>query len=78
MLNSTNILVRKPRSVLWLASHCKTKSHREEYVAELSKYVDVQKFGKCAGLGAKNFCPHAACPKAFIGQYKFFLAFENR
>lgn len=69
---------RKSKDILWLVSHCKTNSHREDYVAELSRFVNIDKFGKCSGQGAKNPCVFSQCPEHFIGQYKFYLALENR
>ncbi|OWA52656.1 putative Alpha-(1,3)-fucosyltransferase C [Hypsibius exemplaris] len=71
------LLLQKAKGILWLVSHCKTSSHREDYVAELSRFVKVDKFGKCSGLGVKNPCPYPGCPDDFIRQYRFYLAFEN-
>ena len=35
----------KPKHVAWLVSHCTTSSKREEYVAEMRKYIDVDIYG---------------------------------
>ena len=57
-------------------SHCNADSRRDEYVAELSKYIDVDTYGKCGTLE----CPQNLqdeCVDMWEQNYKFYLAFEN-
>ncbi|GAU99574.1 hypothetical protein RvY_10555-2 [Ramazzottius varieornatus] len=76
--NWTALMAQKENGVLWLVSHCRTQSHREDYVGKLSKYLKVDKFGKCSGKGVKNPCVYGQCSDQFRRSYKFQLAFENR
>lgn len=61
--------------VAWFASNCNTSSKREAYVAELSKHVQVDIYGKCGSLS----CPpkQKQCDELLDETYKFYLAFEN-
>lgn len=78
--NFTEIIAKKKKGVLWIASNCHTSSWREQYVAELRKYLDVDVLGECSD----NFQPWN-CGKRYqhdecfniLNDYKFFLAFEN-
>lgn len=73
---SKELWKKKKRSVVWMVSHCKTSSKRENYVSKLKKYIDVDIFGTCG----KAVCPMnrtADCLKSFSSIYKFYLSFEN-
>jgi alpha-1,3-fucosyltransferase len=66
----------RPKSVVWVASNCAAWSHRELYVKELAKYIDVDIYGKCGTLS----CPKEQwgnCLNMFESTYKFYLSFEN-
>lgn len=71
------IYKRKKRDVVWLVSHCATKSRREKYVEKLKQYINVDIFGKCG----QDFCPkktvQSGCLEDIISKYKFVLSFEN-
>ena len=69
------IFNKKVNDVVWLVSHCSTKSKREKYVAKLKEYIDVDVIGKCG----KDVCPKhdSRCIKEIIQKYKFILSFEN-
>jgi alpha-1,3-fucosyltransferase len=56
-----------------MVSHCSTISKRENYVAELQKYIQVDIYGECGKLD----CPKSDCRKMLARDYKFYLAFEN-
>ncbi|CAF1497722.1 unnamed protein product, partial [Didymodactylos carnosus] len=58
-----------------MVSHCKTAGKREDYVAELKAFIDVDIYGRC-GLYqcAKN---DMNCWKILEQNYKFYLSFEN-
>ncbi|KAK3610623.1 hypothetical protein CHS0354_009086 [Potamilus streckersoni] len=74
-----SIYRNKTKSVLWLVSHCKTPSRREEYVKILQKYIDVDIYGKCGQLqcnGGKLHDDPDSCYGMF-NKYKFYLSFEN-
>ncbi|CAG2225808.1 unnamed protein product [Mytilus edulis] len=45
--NYTSIFLNKTHNIAWVVSHCQTQSKREAYVKELSKYIDVDIYGKC-------------------------------
>ena len=36
---NTTLLLNKTKLITWIVSHCKTQSKREDYMAELSKYI---------------------------------------
>ncbi|KAK2153637.1 hypothetical protein LSH36_291g09027 [Paralvinella palmiformis] len=63
------------RSVVWISDQCSAPSEREKYVKELSRYIDVDIYGKC---GARN-CPqpNERCMSMIESTYKFYLAFED-
>ncbi|KAF8788076.1 Fucosyltransferase C like protein [Argiope bruennichi] len=64
------------RNVCWLVSNCQTSSHREQYVNELERYIDVDIYGNC---GTK-MCSHQHardCYRMLAERCKFYLSFEN-
>ena len=68
---------KRNSSVLWMVSHCKTQSHREDYVKELSKYINIDIVGKCGNMYA---CPRKFskdCEEQLVTKYYFYLALEN-
>src|SRR4051812_41590210 len=47
-LERKNELRRKGHApVLWIASNCHAKSHREWYVQELMRHIEVDSYGDC-------------------------------
>ena len=64
-----------------MVSHCETSIRREDYVAELQKYIDVDVYGKCGKLrcprNETHWISHPKCYKRLATEYKFYLAFEN-
>ncbi len=68
-------LANKTKMVAWFASHCPTHSQREDYVKELSKFVQVDIYGKC---GTMECLPRNSyrCEN-LLDNYKFYLAAEN-
>ena len=67
---SRNYLHGKNRSVVAIISNCREES-RLKYVKALSKFIDVDIYGKC---GDKKLC-HSCWDQ--MQHYKFYLAFEN-
>ncbi|KAK2155250.1 hypothetical protein LSH36_245g03090 [Paralvinella palmiformis] len=67
-------LKERTRSVVWVTSHCSTPGKRELYIQALSRYIDVDIYGKCGYLNCSYGDP---CNKAFDKKYKFFIAAEN-
>ncbi|CAL1281225.1 unnamed protein product [Larinioides sclopetarius] len=66
----------KSKSVVWMTSHCPTYGGRDEYMAELRKYIDVDVYGTCG----TSVCPPGdtdKCLQEYADKYRFFLAFEN-
>jgi alpha-1,3-fucosyltransferase len=63
----------KDHIVAALISNCNSMNQRDEYIKELSRFVNVTIYGRC---GSK--CPQSIDCKEMIGKkYKFYLAFEN-
>ncbi|KAK2140466.1 hypothetical protein LSH36_1345g00032 [Paralvinella palmiformis] len=60
--------------VVWLVSHCRTSSKREQYVSSLAKYIPVDVYGAC---GKYNCSTNIVCMTSFERKYKFYLSFEN-
>ncbi|CAF1390981.1 unnamed protein product [Didymodactylos carnosus] len=65
----------KNKSVAWMVSHCETAGKREDYVAELKTFIDVDIYGRC-GL-YKCAKSNMNCLKMIEKNYKFYLSFEN-
>ncbi|RWS20021.1 alpha-(1:3)-fucosyltransferase 9-like protein, partial [Leptotrombidium deliense] len=67
----------KEKQVAWFVSNCRSASNREEYVKQLSKFIDVDIYGTCGKLkcGKKQY--YDQCKEMAAMKYNFFLAFEN-
>ena len=74
---NATVLLNKTKLMTWIVSHCKTQSKREDYVAELSKYIKVDVFGKCGNLTPECLNRDLPCTKELIKSYKFYFAAEN-
>ena len=72
--NYSSIFARKSKSVAWIVSHCKVNSKRMAYVKKMSKYIDIDIYGKC---GRYTCDDNKDCKKQLSDSYKFYLAFEN-
>ena len=74
---NATLLHNKTMLMTWIVSHCKTQSKREDYMAELSKYIKVDVFGKCGNRTPE--CPRLQqkCTRQLIEGYKFYFAAEN-
>ncbi|EFX82063.1 hypothetical protein DAPPUDRAFT_49176 [Daphnia pulex] len=73
-------LRNKTKTVAWMVSHCKTHGQREKYVKELSKYIDVDIYGRCGNLSCAKHSLYHSDPKCYDmieSTYKFYLSFEN-
>ena len=70
-----SIFDAKENNAVWIVSHCKTQSHREDYVRELRKVVDIDIYGRCG----RETCPkrNFSCWADMERKYKYYLAFEN-
>ncbi len=69
----------KTRGVAWTVSHCYTASRREEFTARLRRHVEVDVYGKCAGVWGKLMgVGHERHAQLLRNEYKLYLAFENR
>ncbi|XP_062570004.1 alpha-(1,3)-fucosyltransferase C-like [Saccostrea cucullata] len=76
--NYTRILSKKTKDAIWVSSHCPTPSRREKLVEELSKYLKVDKFGRCGSKKCgKQYDNLNGCQSMFERDYKFFFSFEN-
>ena len=72
----SEIYKKKKKGIVWFVSHCRTKTKREEYAEELSKYIDLDIVGKCGS----DICPRhdsKNCFPRFEKEYFFLLNFEN-
>ncbi len=79
-----NPLANRRKDILWVVSHCKAKSRREEYVKKLKKATNlkVDIYGKCSRKpvpGDKKSVKsgHDKNVARLISEYKFYLGFEN-
>ena len=66
----------KTKKVAWFVSNCKSANLRMEYARELSKYIQVDVYGKC-GRKKCNRNNSDQCSEMLNKDYKFYLAFEN-
>ena len=77
-LPDSTVLDQKTKLLSWFVSHCKTESKREEYAAELSKYIPLDIFGYC---GNKTNCDNTkwkdSCTENLLHEYKFYFSAEN-
>ena len=73
------IMAGKERHVAWIVSHCYTLNKREDYVAEMRKYIDVDIYGKCGTktCGSYSGDENDTCHDDIGKRYKFYLSFEN-
>lgn len=70
-----NIVRGKSKPVTWFVSNCHTKNGRMEYVKELSKYIDVDIYGKCGKFSCER---NRNCFSDIVeANYFFYLSFEN-
>ena len=67
----------KKNLVVWVASHCDTRSKRERYVEELQKHIALDVFGNCGPLECGKRRSHDNCFATMNITYKFYLSFEN-
>ena len=81
-----NYAAGKTRKVAWVISHCNASSKRDDYIRELSKYLPVDGYGRCADrvctptenrLNKKDPESKYDCEKMISDNYKFYLSFEN-
>lgn len=72
---SKEFLRNKTRAVAWFVSNCKNNSRRGDIARKLSKYIDVDIYGKCGNLS----CPRGEnkCYEMVENKYRFYLGFEN-
>ena len=65
----------KTKTAAWFVSHCYTENKREDYVKQLTQYVDVDIYGECGTL----HCPFGLkeCNTLLEKHYWFYLSFEN-
>ena len=73
--NYSAIYKKKKRGIIWFVSHCRTRSRREDYANELSKYIDLDIVGKCG----QDICPKGSkeCVEKLEEEYFFRFNFEN-
>ena len=77
--DEVGLLSGKTKFLSWIVSHCETPGKRERYMAELSKYLGVDIFGKCGKplpeCNRKVFATD--CTSDIMKGYKFYFAAEN-
>lgn len=79
-LNEQNInySANKTRYVAWFVSHCETQGHREDYVEELKKYIDIDVYGACGNFTCGKKFAYEECDMPVLSStYKFYLSFES-
>lgn len=71
---SVEFVKNKTRSIAWFVSNCNAFNKRDELANKLSKYIDVDIYGKCGTLT----CPRSEkCYEMVEKKYRFYLSFEN-
>ncbi|GFY73774.1 glycoprotein 3-alpha-L-fucosyltransferase A [Trichonephila inaurata madagascariensis] len=69
-----NYAALKTKGIAILGSNCGGRNHRWDYVKELQNHISVDIYGGCG----THKCPgHFTKDCPLIGDYKFYLAFEN-
>ena len=68
-------LARKSKMVAWFISNCNAPSARMDYARQLSRYVQVDVYGRCGNLTCEK--GNRTCIKHVRRTYMFYLAFEN-
>ena len=76
-LPNSTLLNGKTKLMVWIVSHCKTQSKREDYMAELSQYMKVDVFGKCGNFTPECTRRYLSCTNSTMEGYKFYFAAEN-
>ena len=85
-LESSNVINRavgKSRLAAWVISHCDASSRRDDYIRELSKYIGLDGYGRCAGRACTTLGEtlrhrdREGCERMISDTYKFYLSFEN-
>ena len=66
----------RPRSIVWVVSHCSTPGKREWYVQELQKYIDIDVYGDCGDMECSKDDTWF-CYEKFEREYRFYMALEN-
>lgn len=69
-----NYAANRTKKVAWLATNPGDRNGRQNYVRELSKYIDVDVYGKLGKVQCGNT---ESCFAILRRDYKFYLAFEN-
>ena len=67
-----NYAAGKSRKVAWIVSNCNANNQRWQFAQELSKYIQVDIFGRCSGRKCDG-----DCWEMVEKHYKFYLSFEN-
>ena len=77
-LSNPTVISKKTRLMTWFVSHCKTQSKREEYMAELFKYIPVDVYGDCGNITDCNKDKRGkGCSRRLLDKYKFYFSAEN-
>ncbi|XP_053206345.1 glycoprotein 3-alpha-L-fucosyltransferase A-like isoform X2 [Panonychus citri] len=79
-LNQKTIrLASKPKSIAWMVSNCKAPSGRDDFVRQLSKFMQVDIYGACGKLKCSlpSDFRSQKCWQKMANEYKFYLSFEN-
>jgi len=63
--------------VAWTVSHCGARSKRDQVVDNLSKYIEIDVYGKCGNHTCKFPNEDDGCFQQLEESYKFYLSFEN-
>lgn len=70
------LIQQKRGKVAWFASNCNAANDRLEYAKELSKYIQVDIYGKCGKFTCDKW-NQTNCATMLNKEYKFYLSFEN-
>ena len=75
--DTSTVMTKKKKLMVWFVSNCKTASKREKYMDELKKHIPVDIYGKCGKQKACENQYHKNCVNVSVEEYKFYFAAEN-
>ncbi len=71
-------VARKPQRVVWYPNRCvEHNSKLWKYVEALSKYLDVDVYGKCGNVSCSSDSDIAQCISSIEKKYMFYLSFQD-
>jgi hypothetical protein len=67
----TSKIATKTKTAAWFVSNCRTPSNRENYVARMQTYVDVNIYGDCGQMKCPRGDNETSCNEMLQRDYWF-------